>query len=67
MNKKQYTTPTLTVVTFKTERGYAQSSLSATKFRLNSLLGLVNPTVISTQEGWGDEVNLFGDDNNWDL
>ena len=59
--KKQYTAPTLTVVTFKTERGFAQSGLSATKFRLNTLLGLYTPDIESSQEAWGAEEDLFTD------
>ena len=62
--KKQYIAPTLTVVTFKTERGFAQSGLSATKFSLNTIMGLYSPTIISSQEIWGVEEELFTD--NWD-
>ena len=65
MNKKQYTAPELTVVTFKSERGFAQSGLSATKFRLNSLLGLYTPSIESGQETWSAQEDLFSDD--WDV
>ena len=60
-SKKQYIAPTLTVVTFKTERGYAQSSLNATRFRLNSLLGLNAHDIYSNQEAWGAEEDIFTD------
>lgn len=65
MNKKTYTPPTLNVVTFKSERGYAQSTLNATKFRLNSLLGLFTPNIESGQEAWSAQEDLFSGD--WDV
>ena len=65
MNKKTYTPPTLTVVTFKSERGFAQSTLNATKFRLNSLLGVFAPDIESGQEAWSAQEDLFSDD--WDV
>jgi len=53
--KKQYTAPELTVVTFKVERGYANSQLQAFKI----LAGALNPGLNSTQETWTSEENLF--------
>ena len=65
MNKKQYVTPELTVVTFKAERGYAGSQ------RFLSLMfgetGIAQKASIS--ENWLPEENLFGEnneDNVWD-
>ena len=61
MNKKQYTTPTLTVVTFKAERGYAESLFA--KARTVSITSLfTGEPVISNQENWGAEQALFDDD-----
>lgn len=62
--KKIYTTPTLTVVTFKAERGYAESLFS--RARTVSITSLFSSgPVISNQENWSAEQNLF-DDNTWD-
>ena len=63
MNKKEYTAPTLTVVTFKTERGYAAS---ITGYGPNAtLLGLLS---LNSDEGYNDqgqqnwhESDYFGD------
>lgn len=57
MNKKQYIAPTLTVVTFKSERGYAQSNpskmalfcLSVTPYKYNS----------QAMENWNDRGDAF--------
>lgn len=54
MNKKEYTAPTLTVVTVKAERGYA-GSLTRTFYL--ALLG--ENKIFSSQETWGTE-SLFG-------
>lgn len=66
MNKKQYISPELTVVSFQTERGYAQSSIGLTKFRINTLLGLNTP-VVSSQEGWTTDDLFDANDGDWDV
>ena len=57
MNKKQYTTPVLTVVEFKVERGYASSMLR---------FSMEQETLFNDQgqENWNEGGNLFGGD--WD-
>lgn len=57
--KKEYLAPTLTVVTFKSERGYASSIPSEMSFDHFSLL-MVESSVNSNQESWTSEENLFG-------
>jgi len=65
--KQQYTAPTLTVVSFKSERGYAQSGLTSFRFVMSSALSGTPISVTSNQEQWDAPVNLFGDNNNnWD-
>ena len=58
--KKKYIAPELTVVEFKTERGYASSGSELTKvLRIFALAGTLD--VSSTQEIWSlDENNTFG-------
>lgn len=59
-NKKEYQAPELTVVSFKSECGYAQSLLSVTRIKFSSALA-GGPSPISSQEGWSnDESNTFG-------
>lgn len=57
MNKKQYIAPTLTVVEFKMEQGYASSLLRFT---------LEHDAYFNDQgqENWSEGGNLFGGD--WD-
>ncbi len=57
--KKQYTPPTLTVVAFKAEQGYAGSNSKMMLFSLFSALE-GSPNVPNSQESWSDEQNLFG-------
>ena len=54
-DKKEYIAPVLTVVTFKTERGYAVSTVSL--FHLQEGEDLFNE---QSQENWTEEGNLFG-------
>lgn len=59
--KKEYTAPELTVVTFKTERGYAASSnnsLAALQMLSNALSGLTG----GNMEAWDFDQN----DNTFD-
>lgn len=66
MNKRQYITPELTVVTFKAERGYAESLGRSVVIAVFG--GGTAPK--GNQEGWLGEVNLFGDsqeENKWDI
>lgn len=60
MSKKEYIAPTLTIVTFKSELGYAASSqYSMRTFNLLSAFMVAEPTTVS-QESWGtEETNLF--------
>ena len=59
-DKKKYIAPELTVVTFKVERGYAQSALKTIQLILPAAFNNVSPT--STQEGWGAiDQTTFGD------
>ena len=61
MNKKEYTAPTLTVVEFKAERGYAVSGPLGMVVP-TQLLGTFNAQGI---ENWDvNEANLIGD--TWD-
>ena len=63
MEKKQYIAPTLTVVTFKMERGYSASGYGPDKaflglFDIESVDGYNN----QGQQNWsGSESNPFGD------
>ncbi|MBP5536435.1 MAG: hypothetical protein J6X62_06540 [Bacteroidales bacterium] len=57
MNKRQYIAPTLTVVTFAVEHGFAYSGIG---------LAQPNPNAPEdyndqAQENWEDGGNLFGD------
>ncbi len=56
--KKEYTAPQLTVVTLKSELGYASSNFGVLEV-LNSVLGTLG-TGSSSMEGWTlDESNSF--------
>ncbi len=58
--KKEYTAPELTVVTFKTERGYAASNPLAALSVLSTLIGLNT----GSMETWSfDENDNTFDDN----
>ena len=65
MNKKQYITPELTVVTIKAERGFAGSNpKSILSVVLNGAgFGLFEAPSVS--ENWLEEENLFGEET-WD-
>ena len=63
-SKKQYIAPTLTVVTFKTERGYQASGLQV--FKVFSNIATPGVEIASSQEDWDATENLFGDNNTWD-
>ena len=59
-DKKEYTAPELTVVTFKTERGYASSS-----FRISHIfLSQEADDMMSNQESWGTNDDAFS--GGWD-
>lgn len=61
--KKEYTAPELTVVTFKTERGYAASNPLAALSVLSTLIGLNT----GSMETWSfDENDNTFDDNTID-
>lgn len=61
--KKEYTAPELTVVTFKTERGYAASNPLAALTVLSTLIGLNT----GSMETWSfDENDNTFDDNTID-
>ena len=61
--KKEYIAPELTVVTFKTERGYASSNPLAAISLLNTLIGLNT----GNMEAWSfDENDNTFDDNTID-
>jgi len=60
MNKKEYIAPTLTVVTFKTERGYAASGYGPDHAFLGLLsLEFENDYNAQGQENW-NESSAFG-------
>lgn len=67
MNKKQYIAPELTVVTFKTERGYAFSNPSVVQNNainaIKIMLGGGAIENISAGEDWDIDNNTFG--TNW--
>ncbi len=52
--KKQYTAPEMTVVSFRTERGYARSQFLGAELFSGSGNNVENHTVHS---GWGDDNN----------
>lgn len=56
--KKEYVAPTLTVVTFKVEQGFASSEI-----RLFQDLQLFNGYNDQAQENWTEDNNSFG--NGW--
>ena len=58
--KKEYIAPELTVVTFKTERGYAASSLNILQFA-SALFGLQS----GNMETWSIDEDTF-DDNTFE-
>ena len=61
--KKEYIAPELTVVTFQTELGYANSVLQSTVRMLTDAMGLFNGY---GQEVWTEETdNLGGNDWDW--
>lgn len=57
-DKKEYTAPELTVVTFKMERGFAASSFSISHIFLGE-----EAEMMSNQESWETNDNAFG--NSW--
>ena len=67
MNKKQYIAPELTVVTFKAERGFADSIPVANFNVLNTFsIALGGGISASSQvETWDDGGNLFGTEGTW--
>lgn len=65
-NKKQYSAPQLTVVTFKTERGYATSG-EPTGYSPTALLNLFllqthSDYNVQAQQNWNERGDLFS----WD-
>ena len=65
---KQYTAPALTVVTFKTERGYATSGTQPASngleiFKVITNMLEPNVEVASTQEDWTTDESTFA--GNW--
>lgn len=60
-DKKEYVAPSLTVVTFKSERGYAQS-LGKQYLKLTSAFLGNSLTIESSQELWANDELTFGAD-----
>ncbi|MBQ8703200.1 MAG: hypothetical protein IJ524_02360 [Bacteroidales bacterium] len=56
--KKQYEAPQLTVVTFRTERGYAASSLNALLFW--QLADAQQVEAYSEHDDWGSSGSFWG-------
>ena len=59
MNKKKYIKPELTVVSFKTEQGFASSGSITFTIEQNELYNE------QCQEKWTDGGNLFGNGEGW--
>lgn len=63
MKSKKYITPTLTVVTFKAEQGFASSGNAETMFLDLSIFGSKEGYNNQAQQNWNEESeSLFG---NW--
>ena len=63
--KREYIAPELTVVTFKTERGYGASDISLTSLRV--IANAFTPNINSNQEVWTSEEELFDSGTSWDI
>ena len=61
MKSKKYITPTLTVVTFKAEQGFAGSGGAETRFLDLSIFGSKDGYNNQAQQNWNEEDgSLFG-------
>ena len=59
MKRKKYITPTLTVVTFKAEQGFAGSGGLETKFLDLSIIELTEGYNNQAQQNWVESGSLF--------
>ena len=64
--KKQYIAPALTVVTFKTERGYA-TSIQQSSYQSTSLLDMFIPFGAGSIDGYNDQAQQNWTESNDDL